>query len=197
MNNKPDSTQNSIEHVPIKNIPRNKRSIVIVLIGIIAIVLLAIGAYYASRYLIARSNAQKIEQITTQTTALVNEGKFSEAIVIWQEFLDEPLSAEAKCTATIKYANTLNNSGKYADANEVTVTVQKDCKNVSKYDVTLQFAKSYFGEGNILKAIENYEALIGMEKEMQQNPPSEFDKTKSEENVKNYEEIIANLRLNI
>lgn len=197
MNNKPDPIQATNKHILDKEIPKSKRNIFKVLIIIIVIIVLSIGVYYVRQYLVARSNAQKIEQITVQTSALVDEGKFSEAIAIWQEFLDEPLSADAKCTATLRYANTLNNSGKYADANEVTIIVQSDCKKVSKYDVTLQLAKSYEGEGNILKAIENYDALIAMEKEMQQNPPRGFDKAKSEEKVKNYEEIVSVLRLNI
>ena len=197
MNNKPDLPQDNNEHVLNKKLPKSKRNIFVVIIIVLALIVLSAVAYYARQYLVARSNAQKIEQITEQTAVLVNEGKFSEAIVIWEDFLDEPLSTDAKCTATLRYANTLNDSGKYADANEVAMTVQNDCKKTSKYEVTLQLAKSYEGEGNILKAIESYEALIGMEKEMQQNPPSGFDKAKSEETVKHYEEVIGVLRLNI
>ena len=197
MNTKPDSPQDTNKHILDKEIPKSKRNIFKVLIIIIVIIVLSIGVYYVRQYLVARSNAQKIEQITVQTAALVKEGKYSEAIVIWQDFLDEPLSATAKCTATLRYANTLNDSGKYGDANEVAQSVKNDCKNISQYDITLQFAKSYEGQGNILKAIESYEALIAIEKEMQQNPPSDFDKNKSEETVKHYEEVVSVLRLNI
>ena len=197
MNTKPDPPQDTNKHILDKEIPKSKRNIFKVLIIVFIILVLSVGIYYVRQYFITRSNAQKIEQITVQTAALVSDGKFSEAIVIWQDFLDEPLSADAKCTATLRYANTLNDSGKYAQANEVAQSVKNDCKNASQYDITLQFAKSYEGQGNILKAIENYEALIGMEKEMQQNPPSNFDKTKSEETIKHYEEVISVLRLNI
>ncbi len=182
-----------------KHLQLNKKQkwlgLAIVFLGILII---GVGGFYLfNSYMSNRQNTEIFNKLSIETAKQVEERKFNSALSAWQGFLQRKLNPELKCQARIKYADVLLKSGSYMKSNSLYQKIKIECPKTDKYAVALGLAKSYEGYGEITKAIANYEEVIAIEKNWQSNPPKDFNRAKSEENVANYTEIIKVLQANL
>lgn len=173
----------------------------LLIIGLLLLLLVGLGLFYQSNindnYMTNRQNTEIFNKLSIETAKEVEERKFDSALSAWQSFLRRDLSPELKCQASIKYADVLLKSGSYMKSSSLYQQIKIECPKTSEYFVALGLAKSYEGYGELTKAIAKYEEVIAIEKNWQINPPKDFNRAKSEENVANYTEIIKVLQANL
>ena len=168
-----------------------------IIISICMLLVVVLGLYMLQQAVYNKKLKDEMETITKQSAELITQYKYDEAIGIWQEFLEKSMNAEIKCEANTRYSDVLVEGGKYGQANKLYYEVKENCSDIDEYTLYLGLARSYEGLGVIQSSIDNYEKVIAIEKERQQNPPEGFDKAQSEKNVELYNEIVSLLRVNL
>lgn len=186
-----------IKNSRLRQVFSSRRNRILLIVGV-----LVLGAVIATVIVLSKPTQDEkdtadMNELSAQTTLLVEDYKYGQAVALWQAFLKKPLSPEVKCEASLRYGITLLDSLKYNDAYENLTGLQESCPNVDQYSLNLGIAESAEASARIQPAIDGYKKMVELEKQRQEKPPKDFNKEESDKMIARYEENIKILELNL